>query len=78
MKMNLNEINDVTKFLFNNKITAHIDTLDNDFYNGLIVELHETFIVIDDRFIGNTPISFSQIKSIERFRESKSTWEEPK
>ena len=65
----MNEINDVTNFLFKNKITAHIDTKDSDFYNGLILEIHTTFLVINDRVIGETPIPYSSIKSIERFRE---------
>jgi len=69
--MEMNEINDVAKFLFENKLTAHVDTLDNDFYNGLIIELHTTFIVIKDRVLGLTPISFSVIKNIEKFREAK-------
>jgi hypothetical protein len=59
----------MAKFLLKNKITIHIDTLDGDFYNGLIIELHETFVVINDRVLGLTPISFSEIKSIEKFRE---------
>lgn len=65
----MNEINDVAKFLFENKITTHIDTLDSDFYNGLVIELHPSFIVINDRVLGLTPIAFSEIKSIEKFRE---------
>jgi len=67
--MEMNEMNDVAKFLFENKITAHIDTRDKDFYNGLIIELHETFIVINDRVLGQTPIAFSEMESIEKFRE---------
>lgn len=62
-------MNEIAKFLFENKITAHIDTLDLDFYNGLIIELHPSFIVVNDRVIGKTPIAFSEIKLIERFRE---------
>jgi len=61
-------MNDVAKFLFGNKITTHIDTKDKDFYNGLIVELHPTFIVINDRMLGRTPIAFSEIEVIEKFR----------
>jgi len=68
--MEMNEINDVAHFLFENKITCHIDTLDDDFYNGLIIELHETFLVMNDRVLGETPIAFSTIKNIERFREN--------
>ena len=66
--MEMNEMNDVAKFLFENKITCHIDTKDGGFYNGLILELHETFIVVNDRMLGETPLSFSEIKIIEKFR----------
>jgi hypothetical protein len=66
--MEMNEMNDVAKFLFDKKITCHIDTKDNDFYNGLIIELHPTFLVVNDRILGQTPISFSEIKIIEKFR----------
>lgn len=69
--MDMNEINDVVKFLFEKKDTAHIDTLDSDFYNGLIIELHSSFLVINDRVLGETPVAFSEIKSIEKFREKK-------
>lgn len=65
----INEITDKAKFLFENKITTHIDTREDIFYNGLILELHETFIVINDRMLGSSPVSFSEIKNIERFRE---------
>ena len=76
--MEMNEINDVAKFLFKNKITSHIDTLDRDFYNGLIIEFHSTFIVIKDRILGPTPISFSSIENIEKFREIKNEGKEIK
>lgn len=62
-------MNEIMNFLFSNKITTHIDTKDKGFYNGLIIELHETFLVINDRILGQTPISFSKIDKIERFRE---------
>ncbi len=64
----MNEHTDIAKFLFENRITAHIDTKDKDFYNGLIIELHESFVVINDRMLGKTPIAFSEINKIERFR----------
>ncbi len=66
--MELNELKEIARFLFDNGITSHIENLDNDFYNGLILELHETFIVINDRVLGKTPIAFSEIKIVERFR----------
>lgn len=61
---------DKTRFLFENKITVHVDTKDGDFFNGLIIEFHETFFVINDRVLGLSPIAFSEIKNIERFREN--------
>ena len=64
----MNELNDMAKFLFEKKISCHIDTLDNEFYNGLIIEIHNTFILINDRVLGETPIAFSNIKNIEKFR----------
>jgi len=67
--MKINEINDIIQFLFENTIPAHIDTLDNIFYNGLIIEIKETFIVVEDRINGKLPIAISEIKTIEKFRE---------
>ena len=64
-----NETKDMANFLFSKKITTHVDTKDNSFYNGIIIELHETFIVLNDRIVGETPIAFSEIKKIERYRE---------
>jgi len=69
--MNENEMNEMVKFLFEKKITTHIDTKDKGFYNGLIIELHETFLVLNDRVLGLTPIAFSEIDNIEKFREGK-------
>ena len=66
--MNENEVNEIATFLFNNRITTHIDTKDGGFYNGLLIELHETFIVINDRMLGLVPIPFSEIETIEKFR----------
>jgi len=66
--MEMNEMNELVQFLFDNKITTHVDTKDGGFFNGLIIELHKTFIVLHDRVLGETPIAFSEIKTIERFR----------
>lgn len=65
----MNEFKPIAKFLFEKKITTHIDTKDVTFYNGLIIELHDNFIVINDRMLGETPVAFSEIKTIERFRD---------
>ena len=73
--MTLNETKDVAEFLFKNAVTTHIDTRDKGFYNGLIIELHETFLVINDRMMGLTPIAFSEIVKLERYREAKRGWQ---
>jgi len=63
-----NEIRDKAQFFFNKNITVHATNLEGSFFNGLILEIHDTMIVIKDRLFGETPISFSNIKKIERFR----------
>jgi len=65
----MNEMKRKAKFFFENKITIHIDTSNRRFYNGLIIEFHEDFILVNDRILGETPIYFSEISFIERFRE---------
>lgn len=57
-------------FFFEHKISAHIDTLSNSFYNGMIIKCSENILIINDRVLGETPIAFSEIKSIEKFREA--------
>jgi len=69
--MEMNEMRDIAKFFFDEKITVHVDTFNNSWYNGLIIELHETMIVINDRVEGELPIPFSKIKTLEKFREVK-------
>lgn len=69
--MELKEIKEIAKFLFDKQITAHLDTKDKTFYNGLILELHETFLVILDRVLGESPIAFSEIEIIERWKGGK-------
>jgi len=64
-----NEMIEVLEFYFNRKITIHIDTFSDAFYNGLILEFSKTMIVIDDRILGEVPISISDIKVLERFKE---------
>ena len=64
----INEMNEMIDFFFNKRITTHIDTLDGGFFNGLITEVHETFLVLNDRMLGETPIPFSTIRIIQRFR----------
>jgi len=67
--MDMHEKIEMSKFLFNKKIITHIDTHDGSFYNGLIMELSDTMLVINDRKIGDTPIMLSNIKNLSRWRD---------
>ena len=64
----MNEMKEMINFFFDRKVTAHVDTEKGGFFNGLITEVHENFIVINDRMLGETPILLSEIEILERFR----------
>ncbi len=57
-------------FLLKN-IAVHIDCHNGRFYNGEIIEINseKKFIIIKDRFIGETPVMFEEIENIEKMRE---------
>jgi len=57
-----------TEFFFNKKTTVFVKRFDNQFYGGLIIEIHEEFIVLHDRLIGEVPIYFKEISAIEPFK----------
>ena len=59
------------KFFFDNRISVHIVTNRKSFFNGLIIEFFNNSFVINDRLYGETPISFSELIKIERFKEIK-------
>ena len=68
----MNEINDTKRrveLFFENKINVHIDTFDNRFYNGLILEIGSDFLLIFERVLGKTFVLFSEIKVIEPYKE---------
>jgi len=56
------------KFFFENRIKIHITTFLKSWYNGIIVEYHPTMIVIEDKILGLTPVSFSEIKNISIYK----------
>ena len=70
MNMIGNEMFMKANFFFERKITIHISCNDKRFYNGLIIELHQEFILINNRVLGETPVYFSEINSVERFKEN--------
>jgi len=57
-------------FFFERKITIHVSCEKGNFYNGLIIEIHgEEYLLINDRVLGETPVYFSEITTLERFKE---------
>lgn len=66
--MKRDELKIKLKFYFEHKISIHIDTFDNKFYNGLIIELHENFFVLFDKISGDTPISYTEIRNLEKYK----------
>ena len=70
--MTSNEMIKRANFFFERKITIHINCTNGQFYNGLIIEIvGEEYILINDRMLGETPVYFSEIKTLERFKEER-------
>ena len=69
--MEMNELREKAQFFFDKKIFTHIDTKDKSYYNGLIIQLNQTFLVISDRVVGIVPVAFSEIEKINEFREKR-------
>jgi len=57
------------EFFFKKKITIHLKKHDGQFYNGLITEISENHLIINDRMVGETFIDFSEIIYLEPFKE---------
>ena len=56
-----------TTFYFEKQIAIHIETSNDKFYNGLIINISKEMIILNDRVLGEIPIPFSEIKVLERF-----------
>jgi len=56
---------------FETKIKVHIDCNNGRYYNGEILEFNEekSFIILNDRVLGNMPIMFGDIQNIEKYKE---------
>ena len=63
------EMQGKAQFFFKDKITVHITCNSKRFYNGLIVEISDKFLIINDRRLGETPLFFTEIIGIERYQE---------
>jgi hypothetical protein len=55
-------------FYFKNKIKVHIETKDNNFYNGTFFKkISNNIYLLQERILGYTHIFVSDIKSIEDY-----------
>jgi hypothetical protein len=63
-----NELKERADFYLNNKTKVHIELHSKRFYNGLIIEVGDNSIILHDRFIGEIPISFSEINVMEKYK----------
>ena len=61
--------NEKAKFFFDRKIKIHITTYNGSWYNGLILELSNKHLILNDRIVGETFVLFSDIKTLEKFKE---------
>ena len=58
------------EFYFSDKKKVHINCISGRFYNGIIkkIQTREKMIILLDDKLGELPISFNEIKTIEPFR----------
>lgn len=67
------EGNETTKFkadyFYKKECMIHISMKNSiAFFNGKLLNVEKDFLVIEDRVIGETPISFENIKDIRKFQ----------
>ncbi len=70
----MNELNEAVKkqaeYFYKDGTCVHINmNQEGVFYNGDISEISDDFIILVDRMLGELPIFFIQIKSIEPYKE---------
>jgi len=57
------------ELFFEKKTNLHITTFDNKFYNGLILNVGSDFLLLADRYLGETFVLLGDIKVIEPYKE---------
>lgn len=61
------ELKQKARIFFDKKIPCHIITNSDKWLNGFITETSADFIMVLDRFDGEQPIFFSEIRIFEKF-----------
>jgi hypothetical protein len=59
------------EFYKKQQIFTHIGLNNGKFYNGLIQEVGSDFLIIHDRILGEMPVFFIEISSIEPYNKIK-------
>jgi len=69
------EINDTiikrAKFFMDKKLVVHISLKNFKFYNGLIVDINNDFLIIIDEKLGESPVFFNEIYDLEAREEKR-------
>ena len=55
------------EYFLKNKIIVHISLSNSKFLNGKILEFAGDMLIIDDQFLGATPVYFDEIKFLEPY-----------
>jgi|TARA_R100000750_G_scaffold62840_1_gene58457 hypothetical protein len=67
--MDTENIKDKAKFFFDRKIIIHITTHKDSWYNGLILEISNNHLILNDKVHGESFILFEEIKTIDKYKE---------
>lgn len=59
---------DKANFYLDKSISVHIQTKSGIFYNGLIISIDENSIILQDLKLGESYISFNEIKDIQPYK----------
>lgn len=57
------------QYFFDKKLAVHIALKNSRFFNGKILEFSKDLLMIDDKFLGATPIYLPEIKFVEPFKD---------
>jgi len=57
------------KYYFENQLPVHISLRSTRFLNGKVLKFAGDLLIIDDQFLGATPVYLEEIKYVEPFKE---------
>jgi len=67
--MDMNELmKKKCEFFQDKKTLTHIRKFDGEFYNGIILEIHDDYIIVHDRIIGELIVYFQEIRKLEPYK----------